>query len=235
MSSRCACSNCCSQDRRPSASSAANAGPMHAPSTTAAATADSSLPVFPGTCFMSASVMAFAGIARLCPGWRAGSTNSGWRGGADRGSGSDRLRACSGLIGATWFPPVARLRVRSACPGGGVEIQRREAGRALQARGRGRFDRGTRAAHSWAGFHGEDDVMEFLGEIARKWWLLVLFGVVSIVFGCMALFAPMSTVVAMAWAIGVMAIVEGLSSVIALFGKDSAGSRWLLVLYALVS
>lgn len=77
--------------------------------------------------------------------------------------------------------------------------------------------------------------MEFLGEIARKWWLLVLFGVVSIVFGCMALFAPMSTVVAMAWAIGVMAIVEGLSSVVALFGKDSAGSRWLLVLYALVS
>lgn len=77
-----------------------------------------------------------------------------------------------------------------------------------------------------------DDVS---AAVARKWWVVVLFGVISIVFGLMAVVAPASTAVAMAWAVGVMAIAEGIVGVIGLFSKDSAGSRGLLFVYALVS
>lgn len=63
----------------------------------------------------------------------------------------------------------------------------------------------------------------------------MLFGVISIVFGLMALVAPASTAVAMAWAVGVMAIAEGIVGVLGLFSKDSTGSRGWLAFYALVS
>lgn len=77
--------------------------------------------------------------------------------------------------------------------------------------------------------------MDIAAELARKWWVLVLFGVVSVLFGLMALFSPMGTVMAMTWAIGVMAIAEGVISVLALFGKDHATPKWLMALYALAS
>ena len=77
--------------------------------------------------------------------------------------------------------------------------------------------------------------MDIAAELARKWWVLVLFGVVSVLFGLMALFSPMGTVMAMTWAIGVMAIAEGVISVLALFGKEHATPKWLMALYALAS
>ena len=77
--------------------------------------------------------------------------------------------------------------------------------------------------------------MDFATVFARKWWVLVLFGAVSIVFGLFAVFAPMTTVVAMAWAIGVMAIVEGVISLFGMFDRNAAAPKWLMGLYALAS
>jgi uncharacterized membrane protein HdeD (DUF308 family) len=71
--------------------------------------------------------------------------------------------------------------------------------------------------------------------VGRTGWLLVIYGVISILFGLSALIWPGSTVIALAWAFGVMALAEGITSVIALFRRDVAISRGWLVLYALAS
>lgn len=77
--------------------------------------------------------------------------------------------------------------------------------------------------------------MHFATVFARKWWLLALFGMVSIVFGLIAVVSPLTTAVAMAWAVGVMAIVEGVISVFALFDRNAEAPKWLIGLYALAS
>jgi uncharacterized membrane protein HdeD (DUF308 family) len=71
--------------------------------------------------------------------------------------------------------------------------------------------------------------------VSRTGWLLVIYGVISILFGISALMWPGSTVVAVAWAFGVMAVAEGVISVFALFQRHVAVSRGWLVLYALAS
>ncbi|PXV59009.1 Uncharacterized membrane protein HdeD, DUF308 family [Dyella jiangningensis] len=71
--------------------------------------------------------------------------------------------------------------------------------------------------------------------VSRTGWLLVIYGVISILFGLSAMLWPGSTVVALAWAFGVMALAEGIISVFALFNRHVAVSRGWLVLYALAS
>jgi len=71
--------------------------------------------------------------------------------------------------------------------------------------------------------------------VAGTGWLLVIYGIISVLFGLSALIWPGSTVVALAWAFGVMALAEGITSLFALFGKNVAISRGWLVLYALAS
>lgn len=71
--------------------------------------------------------------------------------------------------------------------------------------------------------------------VSRTGWLLVIYGVISILFGISAILWPGSTVIALAWAFGVMALAEGIISVFALFNRHVAVSRGWLVLYALAS
>lgn len=71
--------------------------------------------------------------------------------------------------------------------------------------------------------------------VSRTGWLLVFYGIISILFGISALLWPGSTVIALAWAFGVMALAEGIISVFALFNRRVAVSRGWLGVYALAS
>jgi uncharacterized membrane protein HdeD (DUF308 family) len=71
--------------------------------------------------------------------------------------------------------------------------------------------------------------------LARSWWVLLLYGLVALVFGAVAILQPLATATALAWAIGVMAVVEGVISLVALFGGNSGVSRGWLAVYALAS
>jgi uncharacterized membrane protein HdeD (DUF308 family) len=71
--------------------------------------------------------------------------------------------------------------------------------------------------------------------VSRTGWLLVIYGVISILFGISALAWPGSTVIALAWAFGVMALAEGIMSVFALFNRALAIPRGWLTIYAIAS
>lgn len=71
--------------------------------------------------------------------------------------------------------------------------------------------------------------------LARSWWVLLLYGLVALVFGAVAILQPLAAATALAWAIGVMAIVEGVISLVALVGGNSGVSRGWLAVYALAS
>ncbi|MET4615658.1 uncharacterized membrane protein HdeD (DUF308 family) [Stenotrophomonas sp. 2619] len=71
--------------------------------------------------------------------------------------------------------------------------------------------------------------------VVRSWWVLLLYGLVALVFGAVAILQPLAAATALAWAIGVMAIVEGVISLVALVGGNSGVSRGWLAVYALAS
>lgn len=72
-------------------------------------------------------------------------------------------------------------------------------------------------------------------SLGRSWWVLVLYGVIAVLFGIGAFLWPGKTAIAIAWAFGVMALAEGVLSLIALFSRDIAVSKGWLALYALAS
>ena len=72
-------------------------------------------------------------------------------------------------------------------------------------------------------------------QVLHSWWVSVLFGVIGIVFGLLTLAKPFPVLLAMAWAFGVLAIADGLTSLLAMFGRNLAIPRPLLLLYALAS
>lgn len=74
-----------------------------------------------------------------------------------------------------------------------------------------------------------------LASVGRSWWVLVVYGVISVIFGVIAIVQPFQAGVALAWAFGIMALVEGVISVVALFSRDAGVSRGWLALYALAS
>ncbi|HEY0334454.1 MAG TPA: DUF308 domain-containing protein [Stenotrophomonas sp.] len=74
-----------------------------------------------------------------------------------------------------------------------------------------------------------------LGALGRSWWVLLLYGVLGVLFGLIALTRPVAAATALAWALGVMALAEGLVSGFALFDRQVRISKALLVLYAVVS
>lgn len=74
-----------------------------------------------------------------------------------------------------------------------------------------------------------------LASVGRSWWVLVVYGVISVIFGVIAIVQPFQAGVALAWAFGIMALVEGVISVVALFGRDAGVSKGSLALYALAS
>ncbi len=74
-----------------------------------------------------------------------------------------------------------------------------------------------------------------LTGLGRSWWVVALFGLLAIVFGATALFRPISMAAAMTWAIGILALAEGLVSLIALFDRSQPISKGWLLFYAVAS
>ncbi|MBF6023313.1 HdeD family acid-resistance protein [Lysobacter niastensis] len=74
-----------------------------------------------------------------------------------------------------------------------------------------------------------------LTGINRSAWVLLVFGVIAVLFALSAFAWPARTAVSLAWAFGVMALAEGVISVIALFRKDTPIPKGWLALYALTS
>ena len=74
-----------------------------------------------------------------------------------------------------------------------------------------------------------------LSAVGRSWWILLLYGLVALGFGIIAIGWPMSAATALAWTLGVMAIVEGVISLFALVSGGSGASRGWLVLFAVAS
>ena len=71
--------------------------------------------------------------------------------------------------------------------------------------------------------------------VGRSWWLILLFGVVAVLFGVMALVNPIGSGASITWAIGVLAIAESVVGLIALFSKDAPASKGWMFLYAVIS
>lgn len=75
----------------------------------------------------------------------------------------------------------------------------------------------------------------FGDSLARSWWVLMLYGVISVLFGLSALIWPGTTVIALTWAFGIMALAEGITSILAMFSRDVRISKLLLLVYGLAS
>lgn len=76
---------------------------------------------------------------------------------------------------------------------------------------------------------------ESLFDVSRSWWVLLLYGIVAIIFGLMAVTRPVSAAAALAWGMGVVALIESGISVAALFNKNLVVSKGWIVLYMIVS
>lgn len=74
-----------------------------------------------------------------------------------------------------------------------------------------------------------------LSAVGRSWWILLLYGLVALGFGIIAVGWPMSAAIALAWTLGVMAIIEGVISLLALITGASGASRGWLLLYVVAS
>ena len=71
--------------------------------------------------------------------------------------------------------------------------------------------------------------------VGRSWWVILLFGIFSAVFGVMALINPLAAGAGLTWAIGLLALAEGVVGLIGAFGKGAGVSRGWMILYAIVS
>ncbi|HVJ37668.1 MAG TPA: DUF308 domain-containing protein [Stenotrophomonas sp.] len=85
------------------------------------------------------------------------------------------------------------------------------------------------------GAQGQSGVVGIFSSLGRSWWVLLLYGVLGVLFGLIAVTRPVAAAAALAWALGVMALAEGLVSLLALFDKQVAISKAWLALYAVVS
>lgn len=74
-----------------------------------------------------------------------------------------------------------------------------------------------------------------LSLVGRSWWVVLLYGLLAVGFGLLAITRPLSAAAGLAWAIGVMALVEGLISLFAVFSGDSGTPRGWALVYALAS
>lgn len=74
-----------------------------------------------------------------------------------------------------------------------------------------------------------------LSLVGRAWWVLLIYGILGVLFGLFALARPLSAATAIVWAIGVMALAEGIVSLFAVFRNNVAVSKGWAVFYALMS
>jgi uncharacterized membrane protein HdeD (DUF308 family) len=73
------------------------------------------------------------------------------------------------------------------------------------------------------------------GLLGHSWWILLIYGLLSVAFGILALTRPIATAAVLAWGLGLLAIAEGIISVVALFNRDHGVSRGWLIFYAVAS
>ena len=71
--------------------------------------------------------------------------------------------------------------------------------------------------------------------VGRSWWVILLLGLFSVLFGVMAMVNPLSAGASLTWAIGVLAIAEGAVGLVGAFGKNAGVSRGWMIFYAAVS
>ena len=71
--------------------------------------------------------------------------------------------------------------------------------------------------------------------MTRSWWVFLLYGLMAIVFGLFALFQPQATMRVVMLAVGLLALGDGLVSLLTVFRKGTALPAWLLLVYAAIS
>ncbi|WP_146907759.1 HdeD family acid-resistance protein [Arenimonas daejeonensis] len=74
-----------------------------------------------------------------------------------------------------------------------------------------------------------------VSTMGRNWWVAVAFGVISVLFAFYLFTQPLQAVVALAWAFGVLALAEGIASLLALFDPKVTVPKGWLALYGLAS
>ena len=75
-----------------------------------------------------------------------------------------------------------------------------------------------------------------LEAVGRKWWLLLLFGVVTIVVGIFCVMQPVDAVETLSWLFAVWLIVTGIFELVRAFGSQiSGGMRALLIITGALS
>ncbi len=74
-----------------------------------------------------------------------------------------------------------------------------------------------------------------LSALSRGWWVLLLYGVLAVLFGLLAVLRPVGAAAALAWTLGLLAIFEGVISAFAWFDKASLWPRGWLALYTIAS
>lgn len=71
--------------------------------------------------------------------------------------------------------------------------------------------------------------------IGRSWWVFLLFGLFSVIFGIMAITNPIAAAAGLTWAIGLFALAEGILGLISAFRKASGVNRGWMMFYSAVS
>ena len=71
--------------------------------------------------------------------------------------------------------------------------------------------------------------------MSRSWWVFLLYGLMAIVFGLFALLQPQATMWAVLIGVGVLALADGVLSLLTAFRRNTMLPTWVLVTYALLS
>ncbi|QNP50490.1 HdeD family acid-resistance protein [Diaphorobacter aerolatus] len=71
--------------------------------------------------------------------------------------------------------------------------------------------------------------------VGRSWWVVLLFGIFSVLFGIMGVINPLAAGAGLTWAIGLLALAEGITGLIGAFGKNAGVNRGWMILYAVIS
>lgn len=73
------------------------------------------------------------------------------------------------------------------------------------------------------------------GFMGRSWGILMAFGVIAIIFGLFAIFQPLAAIAAMTWIMGIMALAEGVTSLVTLATVPAGTHKRWLVFYGVIS
>lgn len=71
--------------------------------------------------------------------------------------------------------------------------------------------------------------------MSRSWWVFLLYGLMAIVFGLFALFQPQTTMWVLMMGVGVLALGDGVVSLVGAFRKSIPLPPWILLVYAALS